>query len=153
MKENTFKVCALTGHRDLPPDFDRNALYDKLEELAAGGCNSFLCGMAEGFDLLALDCLADLKQRYPLYLEACVPYRGFARRRSPKAIEEYNRLLSWCDRETVLFPSYRKGCYLLRDRYMVDCADVVLAYCKKETGGTAYTVNYARGKGLSVLFV
>ena len=62
----------------------------------------------------------------------------------------YRELLGWCDRRTVLFPSYRNGCYLVRDRYMVDCADGVLAYLTRNTGGTAYTVNYAREKNVPV---
>lgn len=147
------QVCALTGHRDLPPEFDFNGLNDKIEELIKGGCTSFLCGMAQGFDLAALNCLVGLRQRYRLYLEACIPYRGFSRHFGLAEREEYDRLLSWCDRETVLLPAFERGCFLLRDRYMVDCADVVLAYCKRETGGTAYTVRYAEKKGVPVLFL
>lgn len=148
---NLYLSCALTGHRTLPPDFDVNALYDRLELLIKGGCSTFLCGMAPGFDLRALRCLADLKAKYSFYIEACVPYEGYERR--PGAVEGYGELLTWCDRKTVLFPSYQNGCFLARDRYMVDCADVVLAYLTKRTGGTAYTVRYAEKKGVSVLFL
>ena len=141
----------MTGHRELPPDFDKNKLYDKLEELIAGGCDTFFCGMAEGFDLLALQCLADLKQKYRFYIEACVPYEGQEGGYSPENKRLYRSLISWCDREVVFFTSYRNGCYLVRDRYMVDCADVVLAYCTKDTGGTAYTVKYAAEKKTPVI--
>ena len=74
--ENMRMTCALTGHRDLPDAFDKNALYDALEALIRRGCDRFLCGMARGFDLAALACLADLKQRYRITLVACVPYAG-----------------------------------------------------------------------------
>ena len=40
------KTCAITGHRELPVDFDKNALYDELENLVREGCDEFLCGMA-----------------------------------------------------------------------------------------------------------
>lgn len=148
-----FRACALTGHRALPAEFDPNSLYDRLEELIEGGCETFLCGMAQGFDLVALRCLADLKQKHSLYIEACIPYEGFERRFSAEEKRNFTELLTWCDRKTVLFEHYREGCFLSRDRYMVDCADVVLAYCKRETGGTAYTVTYARKKNKPVLFL
>ncbi len=147
------KVCALTGHRDLPPDFDRNALYDELEELIREGYDCFLCGMACGFDLTALDCLVELKQKYPIGLEACIPYEGQANGFPAEEKARYDRLLAFCDEKSVLYRGYDRGCFLGRDRYMVDKADLVLAYLTKNTGGTAYTVRYAKKKGVKVQFV
>lgn len=146
------KTCALTGHRDLPESFDKNMLYDKLEELVESGCDSFLCGMARGFDLEALECLVRLKQKYRLYLEACIPFEGQEKGFPQKEKERYRALIQWCDRKTVLFEQYRNGCFLARDRYMVDCCDVLFAYCVRGEGGTAYTVKYARSKGTEVVF-
>lgn len=146
-------TCALTGHRDLPSDMDKNAVYDGLETLVKEGCDSFLCGMAEGFDLLALECLVDLKKKYKLYIEACIPYQGHERRFASDQKRKFNELLEWCDVKTVLFEGYRDGCYLARNRYMVDCADMLFAYCKREKGGSAYTVKYAEKKGKRVVFL
>lgn len=148
-----YMSCALTGHRGLPRDFDKNALYDRLELLTESGCKTFFCGMAEGFDLVALSCLADLKRRKTLYVEACVPFPGFEKRFSPSGRRLYEELISWCDRTTVIFQEYCNGCFLARNRYMVDCADVLLAYCNRLKGGTAYTVRYAERKGVPVLYL
>lgn len=154
MNEQFFaRTCALTGHRVLPPFFDRNLLYDKLEELLLGGTGRFLCGMAQGFDLTALACLVDLKQRYRFAIEACIPYEGQAQRFCTEVRRAYFSLLEWCDKKTVLFDHYREGCFLARDRYMVDRADVILAYCLKKTGGTAYTVDYAVKRGKTVEYL
>lgn len=147
------KACALTGHRSLPADFDRNHLYDTLENLIEGGYRIFYCGMAQGFDLLALQCLVDLKRKYRLYLEACIPYPGQSARYPEPDKDDYKYLLGWCDKKTVLYGAYTDGCFLARDRYMVDGADAVLAYCTRNTGGTAYTVRYAKKKGIPVFFV
>ena len=144
------KYLALTGHRTLPQEFSRDRLREKLEELIKEGYDGYFCGMAAGFDLLALDVLVELKRKYPLYLEACIPFEGQEKGYPKEEKERYRELLCWCDRKTVLFPSYRNGCYLVRDRYMVDCADGVLAYLTRDTGGTAYTVNYAREKNVPV---
>lgn len=146
-------ICALTGHRILPGDFDRAALSERLELLIRGGCDGFLCGMAPGFDLLALEILVEIKKERRIYLEACIPYPGQERRYSLKDRERYEKLLGACDQKTVLFDGYRDGCFLARDRYMVDCADVVLAYLAKKSGGTAYTVNYASKKGVAVIYL
>lgn len=143
-------TCALTGHRDLPDAFDKNALYDALEALIRRGCDRFLCGMARGFDLAALSCLADLKQRYRITLVACVPYAGQERGFSEREKREYRTLLEGCDECIVLSPHYRAGCLLARNRYMVDRADVLFAYCTRETGGAAYTVRYAQKQNVEV---
>ncbi len=147
------KTCALTGHRELPPGFATDVLYDTLEELIREGYDKFLCGMAQGFDLTALDCLAALKQKYRLSLEACIPFEGQANKFPQDEKLKYRDLLELCDQKTVLYSEYRRGCFLIRDRYMVDRADLVLAYCTKETGGTAYTVGYAQKKGVPVRFL
>ena len=144
--------CALTGHRDLPASFDRRILFDELEWLVKKGYDTFFCGMARGFDLLALQSLVELKESYPLYLEACVPFKGQERSYSKEERLLYAELLKQCDRVTVLFDSYKNGCFLVRDRYMVDCSDILFAYCTRSDGGTAYTVRYANSFGKEVVF-
>ncbi len=154
MKEqNRPWTCALTGHRELPEDFDKNGLCDKLELFLQNGCDRFLCGMAQGFDLEALDCLIPLRRKYRFTVEACIPYAGQGERLSAAARKRYGELLEFCDKKTVLFESYREGCFLARNRYMVDNADALLAYCKREKGGSAYTVAYAVKKGKPVVFL
>lgn len=143
-------TCALTGHRALPEQFDRNALYDGLEELIREGYDRFLCGMAMGFDLLALECLISLKQRYKIELEACIPYAGQEKSFPASERKKYRELLAWCDEKRVLYPAYFQGCFLARDRYMVENADLVFAYCTQKSGGAAYTVSYAEEKGVAV---
>lgn len=149
----TGKTCALTGHRNLPLDFDENALSDRLEELILNGFDRFLCGMASGFDLSALRCLIRFKEKYAIELHACIPFAGQEAGFSKEDKKLYRNLLTWCKEKTVLYESYRDGCYLARDRYMVDHADAVFAYCTREKGGTAYTVRYAEKKGIPVYYL
>lgn len=146
------KTLALTGHREIPVDFDRNGLYDRLEELIQEGFDVFLCGMAMGFDLLALDCLVSLKSRYRIRLEACVPFNGQENSFPYREKKSYRALIQWCDVVRELYPTYQNGCYLTRNRYMVDRADALFAYCIKDKGGSAYTVEYARNRGIEVKF-
>lgn len=145
--------CALTGHRILPDDFDEEELGKELETLIRGGCKGFFCGMAEGFDLLCLRLLFGLKERYSFSIEACVPFAGQENYYSKENKLLYRKLIEKCDRTTTLEQGYRNGCFLIRDRYMVDRADFVFTYCTKTTGGTAYTVNYAKKKDKLVVHV
>ena len=145
--------CALTGHRELPEKFDVNKLYDLLEQTVRDGYDTFYCGMAKGFDLLALDCLVSLGRKYPLKLIACIPYLGQDRKYTEKEKEKYTSLLEWCDEKKVFSTHYFNGCCQTRDRYMVDEADIVVAYCTRDKGGTAYTVAYAKKKGKEVRMV
>lgn len=146
------RACALTGHRALPDRFNRKALFDEFEALIKKGYTDFFCGMAEGFDLLSLQFLVELKERYPIYIEACVPFRGQENSFSQENRLLYRDLIGKCDKVTVIFDEYKNGCFLARNRYMVDCADTLFAYCTKETGGAAYTVRYAKKTGKDVLF-
>ncbi len=142
---------ALSGHRDLPADFDCNKLYDALEELIRGGNFHFCCGMARGFDLAALQCLIDLKRRYHVRIEACIPYLGQERNFPPREKKLYGELLPLCDETTVISQTYYSGCTLKRNRYMVDKCDTLFAYCTRDTGGTAFTVKYARSQGREIV--
>lgn len=145
--------CALTGHRELPADFDVNNVYDTLEKAILDGYDTFYCGMAYGFDLIALDCLVALSRKYPLKLVACIPYAGQERRYSEEFREKYRELLAWCDEKHEFFPHYTAGCYHTRDRFMVDNADMVVAYCKRDKGGTAYTTKYANRMGKEIRLI
>ena len=40
--------------------------------------------------------------------------------------------------------------YLARDRAMVDRSAYCIAYCSRKSGGTAYTIRYALGQGVTV---
>lgn len=146
------KTCAISGHRELPDTFDKNALYEELEKLVRSGCDRFLCGMAEGFDLAALDCLLALRTKYLLTVEACVPFAQQDQYYSRKNKKLYADLLGACDEKHLLSQNYYAGCFLARNRYMIDHCDLLFAYCIKETGGTRYTVNYAKNSGIPVVY-
>ncbi len=40
---------------------------------------------------------------------------------------------------------------LERNRHLVDCSSVCVCYMYKDTGGTAYTADYAYKKGIEVV--
>lgn len=141
------RICAFTGHRSLEEDLSKSALKKQVKEMIKKGVDTFLCGMAVGFDLLAAETVLALKKKYPsVKLIACIPCCGQERFFSEEDKKRYALLVQNADEKTVLAEHYYKGCMQKRDIYMADRADVMLAYCKKETGGAAFTVRYFQRK-------
>lgn len=145
-------ACALTGHRQIEPGFSLDLLQKYLEEMLENGVDTFYCGMAIGFDLYCAHFLLQLKERYSFRLVACIPYAGQSDRFSPQWKQIYRRCVEDADEAVVLNDTYTRQCMSERNRYMVDRADFVFAYCTQKKGGTAFTVRYARSKGKRVFF-
>ncbi len=140
-EDKHLKVCVFTGHRDLQADFSKKKLKAAIGQIIALGVDTFLCGMAMGFDLAAADAVLSLKKKNPsLKLIACIPCIGQEKYFSKADQKRYTTALKKADEKVILADSYYKGCMQVRDKYMAERADVMIAYCKKQEGGTAYTV-------------
>lgn len=150
MREN---ACAFTGHRQLGGDFDRQLLERVTESLIRRGVNTFLCGMARGFDLAAAEIVLKLKAAYKIKLVACIPYEGQADYFSSSDRERYFNILEYCDEKKVFAKSYNRYCMFARDRYMVENCSVLVCYLRKNSGGTYYTVNCAKSAGVKIIEV
>ena len=136
-----YKTCVFTGHRDLGADFSKKALKKQIETLIKEGVDTFLNGMAIGFDLLAAECVLGFAKKYTqVKLIACVPCYGQEKYFSETDKKRYVKILKKSHDTVILSDHYFKGCMQQRDKYMVERADVMIAYCTKTTGGAAYTV-------------
>ena len=146
-ENKSIKNCAFTGHRDLDENFCLEKLQKTVFDLAQKGVINFFCGMAKGFDLYAGEVVIKIKETFPnVKLIACVPYFGQEKAYSQEDKKRYVMILRNCDVKFTFADVYYKGCTLVRDKYMAENADVILAYLKKKTGGTAYTVGYFKKK-------
>ena len=67
--------------------------------------------------------------------------------------ERYQAILAKADRVNLLSERYYDGCLLARNRYMVDLATHLIAVYDGQKGGTKYTVDYAKKKGLFVSII
>lgn len=146
------RVCAFTGHRDLfKYDFDEQLLERVVLNLVKTGVKKFLCGMAIGFDLKAAQAVLALKENYGVELVACLPCINQADVFSAKNKALYNKILSNCDEVIVFEREYTRGCMFTRDRYLVDNSDVIVCFLRKKSGGTYYTVNYAKKSAKKII--
>lgn len=145
--------CCFTGHRQRHFPFStesaefaafRAALDRAVEEAAKSGRTHFLSGMCEGVDLWGAESVLRLRERDPrVTLEAVVPFAGQERSWAPADRALYRELLEQCQITTVMAQGYYKGCYFVRDRFLVDNASMMIAACAREEGGSRFTMDYA----------
>ena len=134
------KTCSFTGHRNLEEDFSPKKLKKVIKTLLDQGISTFYNGMAFGFDMVAAETLLSFRKKYDFKLIACIPCLEQEKFYSYESKQRYYRILEQVDEQIVFAESYFKGCMQIRDKYLAQQADVLVAYCNKDTGGTAYTV-------------
>jgi len=154
--EQTMKTCFFTGHRTIPKAAMSTVTADLDEviaQLIASGVDTFICGGAVGFDTLAACRVVVAKKRFPqVSLHLLLPCRDqTAKWRNNYDIALYQRIKGLADEVTYAVEIYTSGCMHLRNRMMADMSDVCIAYYNGGSGGTAYTVRYARDKGIPII--
>ena len=154
-------VCCVTGHRPKGFPFPRergderferyfNKLKYELGKLISEGYTYLISGLAEGADLDFAYVGTLYREKYPnVFIEGAAPYR-----RKPDAGSFRDKIISRCDKVTVLAERYYDGCMQDRNMYMVDKADVVLAIWNGEQhGGTWNTISYAKSQGKKIIYI
>ena len=149
------KTCCFTGHKQIPPgqySCIAGRLENEIIKLINAGVRHFYVGGALGFDTLAALTLLDLRKKHPqIRLVLVVPcleqYRGW----SEDNKKTYHLIWKKVDKVIYTDEDYRPGCVHLRNRKLVNSSDFCICYLRKPTGGTAYTVEYAKKKGLDVV--
>lgn len=150
MTDSTVNV-AFTGHRTYRGE-GAGVLRETLEVLYARGFRTFLSGMAVGFDLAAAEAVLALRARRPeVRLVAVVPFAGQAERFPAGERVRFLRVVAAADECIVLSAEYYRGCYGVRNDFLVERAAVVVAWYDGSTGGTRYTVRRACACGREVI--
>lgn len=155
MRERT---CCFTGHRDIPADRLQMVMTGteaKVRELISQGYRYFGIGGAMGYDTIVAEMLFRLREReYPwIRIILVYPFDGFISRWNNKQKATYERLLPMYDKRVCVCKSASREAYLARDRHLVDYSSACIAYCTRQTGGTAYTIRYAAARGVPVFNV
>lgn len=145
MESLDYKKCSFTGHRVLSCyDFDAALLDRVILNLIKNGTDTFYCGMARGFDIAAAESVIYYKKEYGIKLVACLPCPEQAEKFTSLNKERYENVLKNCDEVILLSDEYYNGCMHARDRYLVESCDLLVSFLRKKSGGTFYTVNYAK---------
>ena len=127
-------------------------LKAELTKLIKDGYIYFGAGGALGFDTLAAQTVLELKRNYPhIKLILVLPCVSQTRGWSAVDAEIYENIKREADKVVYTSQEYTRGCMHKRNRHLVDNSNVCVCYLTENTGGTVYTVDYARKNGLSIV--
>ena len=162
------RTVAFTGHRSYKiyrsarggsPDEIRQIITARTEKavrlLYGQGYDTFVCGMAMGFDLWASCAVLSVKRDFPgIRLIAVIPFPDQDVKYSEADKILYSGLLDRADRCVCLYERYSSDTdYIDRNRMMLDHATMVVCYFSGGSGrsGTASTVSKARQRDMRIL--
>ena len=149
------KVCAFSGHRRIY-HIHSETLPQKLsyviDTLTASGVTHFLSGGAQGFDLLAAEYVLGKRKTNPdIKLSMYLPCRSQSDRWPAEIRRQYEAVIGSADEVFYTSDKYDMFCMHKRNRALVDNSDILVCYLFRDSGGTAYTKNYAEEKGRKII--
>lgn len=111
--------------------------------------------MARGVDIWAAETVLSLKAILPsrnIKLWVAIPYDRQSLNWTVQEQARYQKILEKADKVEYVSHDYFNGCLQKRNRYMIDAASHLIAvYDGVQKGGTKYTIDYARKKGLEII--
>lgn len=159
------KICSFTGYRlkKLYEAFDgrhgmeelKNKLRAETDELINEDYTIFQCGMALGADMLFADVVLEFKRRYPrVRLHAMIPCLEQEKSWNQNQQLKYKSLLEQANEVKFISNTpYFDGCMQLRNRYLADTCDLLLAVYDGKRGGTMQTVEYTKKLNKKIVII
>lgn len=149
------KTCCFTGHRNLPANLLPEIRRQTVKAIQALITEKHVCyfgvGGAIGYDTLVAEVLFDLKRMYPQIKVILVyPFEGFTSRWSAEQKAIFAKLFPLYDKRVCITKEDSKEAYLMRNRHLVNSSAYCISYCTRSTGGTAYTLKYAKEQGIYI---
>ncbi len=152
MKKQT---CCFTGHRKIPLEQYKNIeehLKLEITNMIHQDVIYFRAGGALGFDTMAAQSVLELRKVYPqIKLILVLPCKTQTNSWSENDKAKYESIKNACNEYIYISDKYTYGCMHKRNRNLVDYSSYCICYLTKHSGGTAYTVKYAKSNGLSVI--
>ena len=158
MSEKTISSVCFTGHRDLTAE-EITIINERLSSLLKrliehNGLEECFAGGAIGLDTIAALNVLALKSDYPqLKLNLILPCNGQENAWNETQKAEYDCIKLKADNVRVLAPFFYNGCMQARNRELLKCADLCIAYLRKGTssGGSLNTVLQATKMRIPVI--
>lgn len=148
--------CCFTGHR--PEKLRRSEkevradLEYEIRKAVCDGLNVFISGMARGTDIAAAEIVLQLREEgYPVRLICASPYPGFENNWSRAWQTRYGAVIAKADLVRYIRPQYSKGCFQIRNEWLVNHSARVIAVFNGQPSGTKNTIDYALRQGIPVV--
>lgn len=151
--------ASLTGHRPERLGYSKEISYDADEwmaiirwlknEIKENKVTDVYCGMADGCDIAyGLAALLLKDDGYSVKLHCVLPCKNYNSSNS-----WYNHLKEDADEWVELSEEFYKGCDNVRDQYMVDNSDILIAiWDGNKSGGVWSTIRKAQKKNLDIIY-
>ena len=141
--------CCFTGHR---PDKMQQGekeikplLEKAIDDAIANGYVTFITGMAMGTDIWAAEIVLEKKKsNSELHLICALPHPDFEKPRSLTEKTRFNKIIKKADLVKEISDHYFRACYQVRNEWMVDHSNLVIAVFNGQKSGTKNTVDYAK---------
>lgn len=164
------KVCAIIGHGAQRFRFKynenyklckkiKNVLTAEIKKLYTQGVNTFWVGGSIGVDTWSAEIILTLKkQRDFTDMRLCValPFPGFKAHYDAKQQTRLRDILQSCDEKVVVSKQESIKAYQVRNEYIVDRADCLLAIYDNAPSfrsDTEMTVYYAKKRKLPIILI
>lgn len=146
-------IIAGTGHRPNRLGGYSLEAFIKLESIATEWLlenkpTKLISGMALGWDQALASAAIDCK----IPFIAAIPFKGQESVWNYNSKKQYNELLEWAD--DIIYcsePGYSAHKMQIRNEYMVDECDILLAMYDGTKGGTHNCVEYAKSKNKQII--
>lgn len=164
LKSINGKTICFTGHRPghLPWGYNEDcdickAFKKKLNVLVKTciecGFETFISGVALGFDTFACESVLNFaRKNINIELMLAIPCKNQPEKWGETDKKRYDNILSLAN-PVYVSTNYYSGCFIKRNHFMVNKADLVVACFNNLSGGTKSTVDYALKKGKNILFI
>ncbi|MDL2280634.1 DUF1273 domain-containing protein [Selenomonadales bacterium OttesenSCG-928-I06] len=154
-------TCGFTGYRPskLPKEPDKleevkRNIAKQIDLAISAGYKHFISGFALGSDLYFAEEVLKAKKKHPhIILEAAIACETQSSRWSESDRGCYFDLLIRCDIKTYINYEYHPNCYLERNDYIISQANRLICVYDGKRGGTMYTVNRAKEKGIEIFII
>lgn len=157
--------CAFTGYRPQKMPFGFNEsdprcidfkrrVKETIQALYNMGYRHFISGGALGMDMFAAEAVVELRKKHPeVILEMVSPFDDQASKWPEEYRARHDLLFELADITTATSHVYTKSAMFIRNRYLVNNADLLLAAYDGQPGGTAMTIGYAKANGVTVQII
>lgn len=154
---NKNKTVAFSGYRSekLPDKGEAEAnstialkriLNKEIVKSISDGMDTFIVGMADGFDMFSAEEILNVKDDFPNIKLICVTLDDESTRS-----DYYNTIVDKADEVVIKAKKSNCGSYYILNEYMVDNCSRLICYYDGRYGGTEYTIEYAMKNKVEVV--
>lgn len=148
------RSVAFTGHRHITNSHGEvyKEAYKAILALYDEGYDTFLTGMAEGFDIIAATAVLEIRKFCPeIKLVAVIPFPNQPYNFNSDNQSKYRTILEAANASVILAEEFFKDVYLRRNDYLLANSSAVICYYSGQRGGTMYTYNRAAAVGMEII--